>query len=475
MPDPTPRVMVAIPTKNAGPRFQRTLEAIRAQDLGEPFEMLVIDSGSTDGTLVLCQQYGVRVTRIAPRSFNHGRARNLALTQACGEYVALTVQDAIPANEQWLGSLVAALDRAPDAAGAYARQIPQEGAGFIARQVTGFWHNHQGGRVVQRIEDRAAFERLSALEKQRRCAFDNVSSIVRRSAWERIPFREIAYAEDLAWGYDVLRAGWAVIYEPAAVVYHSHERPWMYQLRRSYIEAKTVGELLSDPPQPLAVRDLAALWRLWREIDGHIRQLTARPLESLEDDLAPWIRRAWGVSSLRALLGDDSPLPESERMHLVYTVNRRHEERTGLVCADHNAADRDDTAQSPRLIYRRLDRRILEVVRGGDDAALLPGDLEFICDALWAALAEVGATWAILSALASARAPTAHVIGNLLQYVHGFAEAAQRESALTPALYAEMWHYAAATAFGQRLGAANRCGASGRWGRALHAWLGRGV
>jgi len=61
-----PRIAVVIPTKNAGPRFERTLEAIASQGLGEPFETIVIDSGSTDGTLGHCRaQRATRPSRSA--------------------------------------------------------------------------------------------------------------------------------------------------------------------------------------------------------------------------------------------------------------------------------------------------------------------------------------------------------------------------------------------------------------------------
>lgn len=61
-----PRVAVVIPTKNAGPRFAETLRAIRQQQLAEPFQIVLIDSGSSDGTPELGEAQGARVLRIAP-------------------------------------------------------------------------------------------------------------------------------------------------------------------------------------------------------------------------------------------------------------------------------------------------------------------------------------------------------------------------------------------------------------------------
>jgi len=67
-------VTVVIPTKNAGERFETTLERIRQQTV-ESVEV-VVDSGSTDGTVPLAESLADEVVQIAPEEFNHGRTRN---------------------------------------------------------------------------------------------------------------------------------------------------------------------------------------------------------------------------------------------------------------------------------------------------------------------------------------------------------------------------------------------------------------
>ena len=57
--------------------------------------------------------------------------------------------------------------------------------------------------------------RLPALELVgRRGFFTDANACVARAAWERVPFREVAYAEDRVLAIDMLRAGYAKVFVP---------------------------------------------------------------------------------------------------------------------------------------------------------------------------------------------------------------------------------------------------------------------
>ena len=72
------------------------LEAIRRQELDRPFEIICIDSGSTDDTLDHCREFEVRLLQIDRQTFNHGLTRNQGIGAARGEFVALLTQDSVP-------------------------------------------------------------------------------------------------------------------------------------------------------------------------------------------------------------------------------------------------------------------------------------------------------------------------------------------------------------------------------------------
>ena len=120
----TPLVTVVIPVYNGGKMLKAVVEACLEQDLDHEFEVLLIDSASSDGCLEeLPQDDRLRVHRIRKEDFGHGRTRNLGTELAQGEYVAFLTQDAIPANRMWLMNLIAPLQKDPHVAGVFGCHI----------------------------------------------------------------------------------------------------------------------------------------------------------------------------------------------------------------------------------------------------------------------------------------------------------------------------------------------------------------
>ena len=95
------KASVVIPTKNPGAIFQRVLDAVETQETKWPYEILVIDSGSTDGTVDFIQsRKNVRLHQILSTEFGHGKTRNLGVSMTSGEFVAMLTHDALPVNSQ---------------------------------------------------------------------------------------------------------------------------------------------------------------------------------------------------------------------------------------------------------------------------------------------------------------------------------------------------------------------------------------
>jgi len=118
-------VSIIIPTKDGATHLEKVLEMIYAQAHEQPFEVIVIDSGSTDGTLDIVKRYPARLVEIRPEDFGHGKTRNLGAELAEGKYLVFVTQDAIPATNRWLYSLLRNLEL-PEVAGVYGRQVPME-------------------------------------------------------------------------------------------------------------------------------------------------------------------------------------------------------------------------------------------------------------------------------------------------------------------------------------------------------------
>jgi glycosyltransferase involved in cell wall biosynthesis len=243
-----PTVSIVIPTRNAGPGFRELLDRLRIQKGFYEPEIVVIDSESSDGTPDIARQYGAHVTEISARSFNHGSARNLGIQQARGEICILLVQDALPIHNDWLQALVNPFEQDPAICGVTTAQLPRPECDIVCRWEIQHHNSYLGQKfAIRSLPNWDSFSRLSIQERFFACNFDNVCSAVRKSAWEECPFQPLAFAEDLDWGLRILRQGKKIAYEPAAVVLHSHLRPAIYHLRRQYISAKVVPEILEAP------------------------------------------------------------------------------------------------------------------------------------------------------------------------------------------------------------------------------------
>ena len=250
-----PKVSVVIPTLNAGPGFEELLIKLTSQGGDFEREILIVDSGSVDGTVRLARRYGATVHEISKSEFNHGATRNLGISLACGEYVALTVQDAVPLDERWLAAMIENLENDERVAVVYSRHVPRPKSSILTRTLVNNLATASLKRREQEINDPEEYRALRPVERRRVAAFDNVSSCLRRSVWEKFSFERTNFAEDLRWGKRVIEAGYKVVYEPSSVVVHSHERGALYDLRRHYVDQLVLIELFGAVLVP-------NLWRL---------------------------------------------------------------------------------------------------------------------------------------------------------------------------------------------------------------------
>jgi rhamnosyltransferase len=238
------KASVVIPTKEPGRIFQQVLDRTLAQKAPWPFEIIVIDSGSRDGTVDYARSRQATVITISPESYGHGRTRNLAISRARGEFVALLTHDAMPADDRWLANLVAAVEQHPSIAGAFGRHIAYEHASpFTKRDLD----NHFAGflthpLVVNRDTDQERFARDVGW-----CQFlhfySDCNSCLRRSVWQRLPYPDVEFAEDQIWAQRVIESGWSKAYAPDAIVYHSHDFTVVDSLRRAFDESAAFRRL----------------------------------------------------------------------------------------------------------------------------------------------------------------------------------------------------------------------------------------
>ncbi|HET7271105.1 MAG TPA: glycosyltransferase family 2 protein [Rubrobacter sp.] len=246
----SPKASVVVTTLNAGPGFGELISRLFSQKADFGYEVLVIDSGSTDATIELARRHGASVHRIGRDEFDHGATRNLGASLSRGRYVAFVVQDALPVDEGWLAAMVENLDKDETVAGVYGRQIPRPESSPLTRALMDDWPTSGLERREQFAGGPGIYSEMSPATRRTLATFDNVTSCVRRSVWERFPFERTSFGEDLRWGKTVVEAGFRLVYEPRSAVLHSHERGAIYDLRRHYADGLVIEELFGLVPTP---------------------------------------------------------------------------------------------------------------------------------------------------------------------------------------------------------------------------------
>ena len=259
-------ISVVIPVKNGGPDLGRCLAGVAMQQVDDEVEVVVVDSGSTDGSPERASAAGARVHEITAEEFGHGRTRNLGVELSRGDLVVFTSQDAVAHDDRWLALLAAAARSAPEVAGAYGRQLPHEDARPPERFFLDFLYGPDAR--IQRLgpDEELTFEAT---------LFSNVNAAIPRSILRQFPFRDdLTMSEDQEWSRRVLREGYGLVYEPRAAVRHSHAYTIATAFRRffdsgvsaqhSYVEGDESRAALRRAGGRYAREELAWLWRTGR-------------------------------------------------------------------------------------------------------------------------------------------------------------------------------------------------------------------
>ena len=229
-----PIVTVALPVLDGGALLGDVLAAAREQEVDREVELLVVDSGSADGSPELARRHGARVVEIPRAAFSHGGTRNRLMELARGDHVAFLTQDSQPAHERWLAALL-------------------DGFGDGVALVFGPQRPRPDASPMVRRELLELFERLDGEST----FFSSANGAVARWAWERVPFHDIAYGEDHALAHDMRAAGLRKAYAPEAEVIHSHDLPPLRAFRRYFDDFHALAEV-NGLREPLSPRYIAA-------------------------------------------------------------------------------------------------------------------------------------------------------------------------------------------------------------------------
>jgi rhamnosyltransferase len=269
-------ISLVMPTWNGGPLLDEVLAAIAAQRGRDQLECVAIDSGSADGTQQRLQRAGFKVLSIPQREFDHGSARDRAIAATTGDVIALLTQDATPNGPDWLSQMLAPFAE-PQVAGVWCRQLPRPGCQpVLERRIRG-WPGLGDGVHIQRLQPGESLGSLPPMQRLLRCAFDNVASAVRRTAWQRFPFGPRRFGEDIWFGKRAIEAGLSLAHQGGASVVHSHDRTAFAEGRRTFCDHRNLRTLfdLVNIPDRAALR--AAIAEATAEHLAYVDSLSLTP------------------------------------------------------------------------------------------------------------------------------------------------------------------------------------------------------
>ncbi len=290
----SPRVSILLPTWNGKEDLQRLLPALRAQTGLGDFEIVALDSESSDGTPAFLRAEGIRMESLPQATFGHGSARNRLAQMARGEILIFLSQDALPVGSDCLAHLIEPLQD-ERVAGTWARNVPHPGDDALtARSLLESGEASETSRRVG-LEPGVALGDLEPAQRVALTRFNNVTSAMRKAIHTEIPFPEVPFGEDSAWAARALSAGRELHYVAEAVVRHTHRYGPASAFRRYQQDAQFLREVhgLVVRPNLWSVArgwlfEMRADWRYLRRFGGSWRDGLRSPFLRLGQVLGQW-------------------------------------------------------------------------------------------------------------------------------------------------------------------------------------------
>jgi rhamnosyltransferase len=209
---------IVIRCYNEAAHIGKLLDGILAQTLDD-VEIIVVDSGSTDGTLDIVAQYPATVVKIPKEEFSFGRSLNLGCEAANGDFIVIASAHVYPVYSDWLAQMLAPFKN-PKIALTYGKQ--------------------RGAPVTKYAEHRI-FARWFPDESDLRQAHpfcNNANAAIRRELWQEIAYDEdITGLEDLDWAKKWVERGLYIAYNAKAEIIHVHNESFRQVYNRYFREA----------------------------------------------------------------------------------------------------------------------------------------------------------------------------------------------------------------------------------------------
>ncbi|MBA5778048.1 glycosyltransferase [Stappia sp. F7233] len=255
-----PKVSVIIRSLNEELHIGKLLIGLEQQDFRD-FEVILVDSGSSDRTVEIARKFNVKIVEIAKSEFSFGRSLNLGCAAARGEILLAASAHVYPTRRNWISRIIEPFSD-PQVVLSYGRQVGNDATKFSEHQIFKAWFGEE------------------STNRQRSHFCNNANCAVRRSAWLRLRYDEtLTGLEDLAWAKEMQKTGGRLAYVADAEIVHVHDETYAgirNRYRREAIAMKHIeptirfgaGELVTASVRNIASDAIEAFrqGRLSREV-----------------------------------------------------------------------------------------------------------------------------------------------------------------------------------------------------------------
>jgi len=222
-----PKCTVVIRCFNEGRHIGQLLHGVTQQTF-RGVDIVIVDSGSTDGTLAVAKRYPTRIISISPGDFSFGHSLNVGCQAATGEFIIIASGHVYPVYKDWLEKLIKPF-KDPEIALVYGKQRGTETTTFSEHQVFAKWfaeesNLHQGHPFC-----------------------NNANAAIRREVWEKLPYNEeLTGLEDIDWAQRAMQMGFKIAYVADAEVAHVHNETAQQTYNRYRREAIALKRIFPD-------------------------------------------------------------------------------------------------------------------------------------------------------------------------------------------------------------------------------------
>jgi rhamnosyltransferase len=264
----TPDCSIIIRAYNEARHIGRLLDGLAQQTLRNQ-QIVLVDSGSTDGTGRIARERGVEIVSIDPKEFSFGRSLNHGIRQARSEHVVICSAHVYPVYPDWLERLLEPL-KDPKTALSYGKQRGNELNHFSEQQIFMHWYPD------------------ISISKQPHPFCNNANAAIQRRLWATHAYNEnLPALEDLAWARWAHDQGYGIAYVAEAEIIHVHQESWRGIANRYQREGMAFKQIY--PHENFRLDDLIRLFFKNAGSDWH----TAREQKCLNREWLNIVRFRW--------------------------------------------------------------------------------------------------------------------------------------------------------------------------------------